>query len=1331
MNSQPAGTKLLNRGSLYRLRNTCAALIVTLLISSASFVFPARSRQQYYAGQKAPAVMTANVSALPAERAGDKPKVAINDGSTAGADTDQDAWSAGALPPGELDLSFGVDGTVATDLGSNSSDSALGVAVQPDGKVVSVGVTSNGATGQDFAVTRLNPDGTLDGAFSGDGTLVFNFNSGARADIARAVAIQPDGKIIVAGEADVSGFGNFDIVLARLNPDGTFDTSFGNGGRVVTGLPNNRADFGRALALQTDGRVVVAGYSNRPTSGDDFVVARYNADGSLDTAFDGDGIVTTDILTNREDRASSVALQPGGGIVVAGYTNDPSFRNDFALVRYNANGSLDFSLNGTGKVTTDLNVGVDDIGNALALHGDGRIVVAGQSASDFGLVRYNADGSRDVSFGGGDGIVTTNFGAGVTDIGRGVVVQSNGKTTVAGRSRTELAFARYNLDGTPDSSFDADGLMVQNAGNNFISAFGGYWGMALQPDGKIVAVGEGWREASGIDFTVSRLNADGTFDLSFKGGDGIATTDIFGLFDEARAVSIQPDGKIVAAGSAQNATGGSDFAVVRYQADGTLDTSFGGDGIVTTDIRGNRNERAHALAIQPDGKIVVAGQTNNAADGNLDDGVLIRYNPNGTPDAAFGAGGIVITPGSVVNPNSFTWLRSHSIALQPDGKIVVAGQAAFFSVSRDGFVARYNPNGTLDSTFGTIPPNGTQGGTIRIDFKTSDTLNAVALQADGKVVVAGSADTGTSAPSTDFALARLTANGQLDLSFDGDGKVITNFENNDADSADEVFIQPDGKIIAAGTTRVNGEDFAAARYHPDGSRDASFGGGDGLVNIDFAGSTDQCGALALQPNGKIILGGVFHAFPFIGGYGAVKLNADGTLDASFGGGDGKTTTSFGDSVVSAIDPAAFDMAIQADGAIVIAGRANYNSTGGDFNVVRYVNEQSANPSSTVQFSSATHSVSESARKVLITATRAGNTSDAVSVNFATSDGTADRRKDYTQTLGTLHFAPGVTTQTVTVFITNDVSPEPSEAFTVTLSNPVGATLGATSTATVSINSDDAAPGPNPVDAASFSPEFFVRQHYVDFLNREADAGGLAFWTSNFTQCGGDSQCLDARRENVSAAFFLSIEFQETGFLVHRLYKAAYGDAVGQATQGGVLIQIPVPVVRLEEFLPDTQEISKDVIVGAAGWPERLDANKTAFTRGFVSRPRFTAAFPAGMTPEQFVGALNANAGNVLSADERAALINELAADNTAAGRASVLRKVAEDADLASAERNRAFVLMQFFGYLRRNPNDSPDTNYGGYNFWLRKLNDNNGNFVQAQMVKAFIDSIEYKQRFGQ
>ncbi|MEP6742669.1 MAG: DUF4214 domain-containing protein [bacterium] len=270
--------------------------------------------------------------------------------------------------------------------------------------------------------------------------------------------------------------------------------------------------------------------------------------------------------------------------------------------------------------------------------------------------------------------------------------------------------------------------------------------------------------------------------------------------------------------------------------------------------------------------------------------------------------------------------------------------------------------------------------------------------------------------------------------------------------------------------------------------------------------------------------------------------------------------------------------------------------------------------------------------------------------------------------------------------------------------------------------------PNQLDNA----QFFVKQHYLDFLNRQPDASGLAFWTNEITSCGGNASCIEVKRINVSAAFYLSIEFQETGYLVERIYKASYGDAMGTSTFGRTH-QLAVPIMRLNEFLPDTQHIGKGVVVNQPGWETVLENNKQAFTAGFVQRTRFTTAFPTTLTPAQFVDMLFANAGVTPSATDRNAAIGEFGAatdttDTAARGRA--LRRVAENSTLNQQEFNRAFVLMQYFGYLRRNPNDPQDTDYTGYDFWLTKLNQFNGNFVNADMVKAFIVSAEYRQRFG-
>jgi Tol biopolymer transport system component len=262
---------------------------------------------------------------------------------------------------------------------------------------------------------------------------------------------------------------------------------------------------------------------------------------------------------------------------------------------------------------------------------------------------------------------------------------------------------------------------------------------------------------------------------------------------------------------------------------------------------------------------------------------------------------------------------------------------------------------------------------------------------------------------------------------------------------------------------------------------------------------------------------------------------------------------------------------------------------------------------------------------------------------------------------------------------------------------------------------------NPID----DPQFFVRQHYLDFLNRQPDATGLNFWIDNITSCGFDAHCVEVKRIDTSAAFFLSIEFQETGYLVYRIYKSAYGDIPGT----------PVPL-RLNEFLPDTQQIGQGVIVNQTGWEQVLENNKQAFMTEFVQRSRFTSAYPTLLTPEQFVDQLFLNSGVTPSATDRADAINEFGSASTTtdtAARARALRRVAENSTLALQEFNRAFVLMQYFGYLRRNPNDPPEPglNFNGYNFWLTKLNQFNGNFRDAEMVKAFLVSTEYRQRFGQ
>jgi len=376
---------------------------------------------------------------------------------------------------------------------------------------------------------------------------------------------------------------------------------------------------------------------------------------------------------------------------------------------------------------------------------------------------------------------------------------------------------------------------------------------------------------------------------------------------------------------------------------------------------------------------------------------------------------------------------------------------------------------------------------------------------------------------------------------------------------------------------------------------------------------------------------------------------------------------------------------------------------------------------TLQFSAASYLVQEELGALAVTVTRSGDASGPASVEYSTNDGSATQKGDFEYAAGRLVFAPGETSKTLLLLINEDMYVDVNDTFTLSLNNPAGALLGPQSTTQITITDDSPESPANPLDDA----RSFVYTQYHDFLNREPDPSGLAFWTNEITSCGSDQNCLAVKRVNVSAAFFLSIEFQQTGYLVHRMYKAAFGNLPGA----------PAPM-RLNEFVPDMGAIGQGVVVNQAGWEQVLETNKQAFSAEFVQRSRFTSAYPTSMTPAQFVDAMFINGGVAPTASARQAAIDQFAgAGNSAdaAARARALRLVAENPTLTQQEFNRAFVLMQYFGYLRRNPTDAPEPalNYDGYNFWLNKLNQFNGNYVNAEMVKAFLVAGEYRQRFGQ
>jgi Ca2+-binding RTX toxin-like protein len=370
-----------------------------------------------------------------------------------------------------------------------------------------------------------------------------------------------------------------------------------------------------------------------------------------------------------------------------------------------------------------------------------------------------------------------------------------------------------------------------------------------------------------------------------------------------------------------------------------------------------------------------------------------------------------------------------------------------------------------------------------------------------------------------------------------------------------------------------------------------------------------------------------------------------------------------------------------------------------------------------QFSSATATVAENAvpGSATITVNRTGDISGAASVKFETSDGTAKQRTDYTFGSGTVQFGPGEASKNFTVPIVNDVFIEGPETFQVNLLSSSGSSaIGTPNGITVTITDDDVALAPNPIDDAGF----FVRQHYLDFLGREPDAPGLAFWTANITSCGANPGCIDVKRVHTSAAFFLSIEFQETGAYVLRIQRAAFSKQSND----------PFNRVPYLQFMRDSRQVSQGVIVGQPGYATVLEANKQLYAEQIVTSTEFNTRFPQNAAGP-FVDALFASANVTPTAAERTAAINAFGAGGVP-GRIAALRSVVDSNSFRTADLSQAFVLAEYFGYLRRNPTDAPDFSDAGYQYWLGKLNAANGDFVTSEMVRSFILSSEYRQRFG-
>lgn len=774
-----------------------------------------------------------------------------------------------------LDILFGDGGRVTTRVSPNypqyQSSAINALAVLANGQILAAGFAYQNTNYSNFTWVRYNPDGSLDTTLGTNGNGIVYTDFGQQAQI-NAMAIQFDGKIVVAGL--VAGPGTSGFALARYNTNGVLDASFGSGGTVTTTFPNS---YTRAngVIIQPDGQIVAVGTGIASGDSDvDIAVFRYTANGALDTSFGGTGEVFTRISPvahSYSSTASAVTWQrgktfAGSRIVVAGvYENDNvSPKQNFkALIRYYLDGSLDTSF-GNGGIVIDPVAPQAPISfaNPTGVIAQGQInqptTVGGWGYDGtsyyYFLTRYTSSGALDTTFGANNsGEIRLSPGSGVGSVQAGAftLVQQTDEFVVAGyqgvffSGNYNFAAARFTSSGLIDTGFGSNGLVladVSDAPGPQANA------VAVQPDGKIVAVGASpyYHAGNSLEqrFTLARLNSDGTLDASF--GSGGKLTTIIGSNDLAHAVAIQPDGKIVAAGSTYT-SGQNQLALARYHPDGSLDISFGNNG-TTTALVGTRVDQVNAVKIQSDGKIIAAGTAaDSSGNGHF---ALARFSTNGLLDNSFGNAGKVVTSIS-------TYDGAYGIGIQANGKIVLSGAAisvAGSTVTADFALAGYNTNGALDFSFGSLGRTTANagGGTLDAGF-------AMAIQPDGKIIVAGVAGLGSlPGPGNPggngfVALARFTTNGALDTSFGSSGTVVTEVGAY-SDYASSLALQPDGKIVVAGATQNGRYQFFAQRYNSDGTVDGSFG--NGVALIDFGTSTNEFAyGLTLDSLGRLVIAG--------------------------------------------------------------------------------------------------------------------------------------------------------------------------------------------------------------------------------------------------------------------------------------------------------------------------------------------------------------------------------------------------------------------------------------------------------------------------------------------
>jgi len=1217
------------------------------------------------------------------------------------------AGAAGAAG-GDLDPTFNNQG------GTGANGTVHAIMVQPDGKIlIGGGFTAyNGDTAASDNIMRLNADGTRDTTFNASGV-------GASSDVL-AVAVQGDGKVLIGG-----GFTayNTDATasdhIMRLNADGTRDTTFNANGAGADSTVY-------AMALQPNGKIIIGGnltsYNGDGTASD--YVMRLNADGTRDTTFNPNG-------TGANVTVYAIALQPDGKIIISGeffiYNGDQAASN--YVMRLNADGTRDttFNPNGTGAGSAVF---------AVALQPNGKVLIAGNfntynnnfGASDY-IMRLNADGTHDISFNPG--------GVGANGSMRAVAIKGDGKILIGGAFSTYNGDAaasdrimQLNGDGTRDTSFNTNVpyldivhvIAVQPDGKVLIGGyFTTYNGYVVVRDGitRLLAAPPNTAPVASTPSGAASTNEDTSVQITLIGTDADDNDLSFTITD-------QPDHGTLSSVSAadcapvNNCTAnvtytpapnynGSDFFKFRVN-DRTADSAEVTVPITVnpasdlsisdvTQAEGNTGTSTFTFIVSLDSPAPVGGVTFDicTADGTAQDGIPQMEDTDYIRSCQ---AGVRIPAGA----------QSYQFSVAVNGDTKVESDETFgVTLSGATNAAIFDGQG-----IGTIKNDDAPRGSLRFNasaYSVSEGTGAATITvlrtggSGGPVAVDYTTGNGTATAGADYTATSGTlhfADGVTSQTFN------VSITSDTLDESDETVNL--SLSSPAGGASLDMQSSAVLTVVDD-DPPPTLSVNDVTVTEGNNGATDADLVITLSPaSGRSVT--VNYSTSNGTATSAVDyVAASGTLTFS----PGETTKI----VTVAVIP---DSTIEPDETFFLNVSGASNATVADGQGMVTIKDDD---SVTLRFGAATYSVGEGAGRVNLTVTRAGDISAASTVDYRTVDtdtftfgcadtvnnsGGAYARCDFATVVGTLQFAAGEVEKTISVPVIDDAHVEGSETFQVTLSNPAGAAISQLGMATVTITDNDAARAQNPVVA---SLPFFVRQQYLDFLSREPDTSGFNAWLTVLNNCSDPfsrptvlSAC---DRIFVSGeGFFRSPEFQLKGFYVFRFYKAAFN--------------------RLPEYL----EVVADMSYVAGQTETEVYDRKAQLATLITERQEFQTLY-SGMTNTQYVNVLLGRYrltqvttpdpaqpdGSVKVTLAAADLANRLAAGTLT--RAQVLRAVADSEEVGAEEFQNAFVGMQYYGYLRRKPDAE------GFRAWLGVLQNGGGRI----MVDGFLNSVEYKLRFGQ